>query len=92
MIASDVYRKDQTSRLCNRSSEQRIKRLLGFLIIALSASSACAAGSSPNKIDTDQAKALVMASLTPKQRQLPSLGADGYNCASPKFHPDSQSA
>lgn len=54
------------------------KRLLGFLIIAFCASSAWAAGPSPDKIDTDQAKALVMASLTPKQRRLPSVGADPY--------------
>lgn len=55
------------------------KQLLGFLIIAFSALSACAAGPSPNKIDADQARALVMASLTPKERRLPSLGADPYN-------------
>jgi hypothetical protein len=33
----------------------------------------------PNKIDADQAKALVMASLTPKERRLPSLGVDPYD-------------
>jgi hypothetical protein len=53
--------------------------VVGFLIIAFSASNACAAGASPSKIDAEQARALVMASLTPKQRQLPSLGADAYN-------------
>lgn len=61
------------------------KHLLGLLIIALSASSTCAAGASPNKIDADQAKALVMASLTPKEKRLPSLGADPYNDPNSKF-------
>jgi hypothetical protein len=53
MIANDAYRKDQTSRLRNCFSGQMIKHLLGFLIIAFSASSACATGQSPNKIDAD---------------------------------------
>ena len=61
------------------------KRLLGLSIIALSASSSCAAGSSSNKIDMDQAKALVMASLTPKERRLPSLGVDPYDDPNSKF-------
>jgi hypothetical protein len=52
------------------------KRLLGFSIIALSAVIACAAEPSSNKINANQAKALVMASLTSKERLLPSLGAD----------------
>lgn len=55
------------------------KHLLGFLIMAFSASSVCAVGPSPSKIDADQAKALVIASLTPKERRLPSLGTDPYN-------------
>jgi len=79
MIVSDAYRKDQTNRLRNRSSRQMSKRLLGFSIIALSAVIACAAEPSSNKINANQAKALVMASLTSKERRLPSLGADPYN-------------
>jgi len=79
MIVSDAYRKDQTNRLRNRSSRQMSKRLLGFSIIALSAVIACAAEPSSNKINANQAKALVMASLTSKERLLPSLGADPYN-------------
>jgi hypothetical protein len=61
------------------------KHLLIFLIIAFGASSACAAEPSSNKIDADQAKALVLASLTPKERRLPSLGADGDNDPNSKF-------
>ena len=61
------------------------KRLLGLLIIAFSVSSACATGASPNKIDLAQAKALVMASLTTKERRLPSLAVDPDDDPSSKF-------
>ena len=60
------------------------KTLLG-LFIALGASNAWAAGRSPNRIDAGQAKALVMASLTAKQRRLPSLAVDPYDETNSKF-------
>jgi hypothetical protein len=59
------------------------KYLFGLLIVALSASSVCAAG--PNKIDLAQARTLVMASLTSKERRLPSLAVDPYDDPNSKF-------
>jgi hypothetical protein len=38
---------------------------------------------SPDRIDAAQAKALVIASLTPKQRRLPSLGVEPYRVPAP---------
>ena len=54
------------------------KRLLGFLLIILSAASACATEPSPDRLDSEQATALVMASLSPRERRLPRLGVDPY--------------
>ena len=60
-------------------------RLIGFVIIAFSARSFCATGQSPKKIDLDQAKALVIASLTSKERRLPSLAVDPSDDPTSKF-------
>ena len=49
-----------------------------LLLASLWATTASAVDHSDRKITAAQARALVLASLIPKQRQLPSLGADPY--------------
>ncbi|MGA2570849.1 MAG: hypothetical protein ABSF23_10040 [Terracidiphilus sp.] len=56
-----------------------MKRVFVLLFACLCVSDASAADKAEHKVTPDQARALVLASLTPKQRQLPSLGADSFN-------------
>jgi hypothetical protein len=58
-----------------------MKRVLVLLFACLCVSDASAADRAERRVTPDQAQALVLASLTPKQRQLPSLGAEPDNAA-----------
>ena len=53
-------------------------KIFGLLILTVLVSTAFATEPSSARIDARQAKALVMASLTSKQRRLPSLGIEPY--------------
>lgn len=55
-----------------------MKRSLVLLLASLCAANASAVDHPDRTITADQARALVLASLTPEQRRLPSLGADPY--------------
>lgn len=55
-----------------------MKRSLILLLASLWAASASAVDHPDRTITADQARALVLASLTPEQKRLPSLGADPY--------------
>jgi hypothetical protein len=56
-----------------------MKRAFLLLFACVCVSDASAANQTEHKVTSDQARALVLASLTPKQRQIPSLGADTFN-------------
>jgi hypothetical protein len=49
-----------------------------FLLVFFCVANAVAAGLPERNITADQARALVLASLSPEQKRLPSLGADSY--------------
>lgn len=55
-----------------------MKRLFVFLLASLWAAQASAVDNPGRTITADQARALVLASLSPEQKRLPSLGADPY--------------
>ena len=55
-----------------------MKRACVLLLASLCAANASAVDQPERKITADQARALVLASLNPEQRRLPSLGADPY--------------
>jgi hypothetical protein len=55
-----------------------MKKSLVLLVASLCAANASAADHPDRTITAGQARALVLASLTPEQKQLPSLGADPY--------------
>jgi|SRR5580658_5770595 hypothetical protein len=56
-----------------------MKSTFMLLLLTLCAITANAVDQPEHKITADQARALVLASLTPEQTGLPSLGADPYN-------------
>lgn len=56
-----------------------MKKLFVLLfLVSLCVASAVATGRPERNITADQARALVLVSLTPEQKRLPSLGADPY--------------
>ena len=56
-----------------------------LLFVALYVTNATAANQAERKVTTDQGRTLVLASLTPQQRRLPSLEADLYSDPKSKF-------
>jgi hypothetical protein len=56
-----------------------MKKLFVVLLASLCAANASALDHPDRKLTVDQARALVLASLTPEQKRLPSLGAEPYN-------------
>jgi hypothetical protein len=55
-----------------------MKRACVLLLASLCAANASAVDQPERKVTADQARALVLASLNPEQKRLPSLGADPY--------------
>jgi len=60
-----------------------MKRVLVLFLVSLCATESWAADPPEHKITSDQAKALVMASLTAQQRQLPKVEAEPYDAPDP---------
>jgi hypothetical protein len=56
-----------------------MKRLFVVLLASLCAANASALDPPDRKLTVDEAHALVLASLTPEQKRLPSLGAETFN-------------
>ena len=56
-----------------------MSKLFVVLLASLCAANASALDPPSRKLTADEAHALVLASLTPEQKRLPSLGADPYN-------------
>src|ERR1700693_2088501 len=59
--------------------ETEMNKLFAVLLASLCAANASALDPPDRKLTVDQARALVLASLTPEQKRLPSLGAESFD-------------